>query len=136
MTTTSRCPRPTPVGTLDAMTTLNGISAAALSTAAAGIIVQILGGADYPVVPPGLLILVAAAGIVGFAPWRGAPAAAIVAGLFMIFGLFGAGQATRLIEVETVLDTLGLWIQMVAVVVALVTAVMALVRPRPSSSGA
>ena len=41
----------------------------------------------------------------------------------------------RSIEVETALDTLGLWIQMVAVVVALVTAVIALVRPRPSSSG-
>ncbi len=56
--------------------------------------------------------------------------------LFLIFGLFAADQASRLIEVDTVLDTLGLWIQMVAVVVALVTAVIALVNPRPSSSDA
>jgi hypothetical protein len=77
---------------------------------------------------------VAAAGIVWFVPWRWAPVAAILAALFLIVGLFAAGQADRLIEVETWLDTLGLWIQMVAVVVALATGVIALVKPRPSGS--
>ena len=118
------------------MMTPRALTALALLTAAVGIVVQILGGHDYPVVPPGIVILLAAAGIVWFVPWRGAPVAAILAALFLIVGLFAADQTTRLIEVETALDTLGLWIQMVAVVVALVTAVIALVRPRPSSSRA
>jgi len=124
------------IGTLDAMITPRTLTAFALLAAAVGIVIQILGGHDYPVVPPAIIILVAAAGIVWFASWRGAPVAAILAALFLIFGLFAADQASRLIEVDTVLDTLGLWIQMVAVVVALVTAVIALVNPRPSSSDA
>ena len=125
------------IGTLDAMTSPRALSVIALLIATVGIYVQIVGGnvPDYPAVPPGALVLVAGAAIVAFVPWRWAPVAAILVALFMILGLFGAGQATRLIEVETALDTLGLWIQMVAVVVALVTAVIALVRPCPSSSG-
>lgn len=129
-------PPPSPPGTLNGMTTPRGLTALALLTAAAGIVVQIIGGAEYPVVPPGILILFAAAGIVWFVPWRGAPVAAIAAALFLVIGLFAAGQAGRLIEVDTALDTLGLWIQMVAVVVALGTAVIALARPRPAASDA
>jgi hypothetical protein len=120
------------IGTLDVMFTPRSFTAFALLTAAVGIYVQLLGGADYPVVPPGALILVAAAGIVWFVPWRGAPVAAILVALFLIFGLFASDQATRLFEVETVLDTLGLWIQMVSVVVAFVTGVIALLRRRLS----
>jgi hypothetical protein len=113
------------------MTSLRKLSALGLLVAAGGIVVQILGGADYPVVPPGIILLVVASGIVWFAPWRWArwaPVAAVLAGAFLIVGLFAAGQASRLIEVDTVLDTTGLWIQMVAVVVAIVTGVQAMVR--------
>ena len=110
------------------MTSLPKLSALALLVAAGGIVVQILGGADYPVVPPGIILLVVASGIVWFAPWRWAPVAAVLAGVFLIVGLFAAGQASRLVEVDTVLDTTGLWIQMVAVVVAIVTGVQAIVR--------
>lgn len=118
------------------MTTPRTLTSVALLIAAVGIPLQIAGGADYPVVPPGLLILVAAAAIVRFVPWRGAAVAAILAALFLIFGFIAADQATRLIEVDTALDTLGLWIQMVAVVVALVAAVVMLVRPGHVSSDA
>jgi hypothetical protein len=54
----------------------------------------------------------------------------VLTGGFLIVGLFAAGQASRLVEVETVLDTTGLWIQMVAVVVAVVLGVQDMVRPR------
>ena len=132
-----RMSRAARIGTLDGMsTTPRTLSAYALLVAAVGIVVQIIGGHDYPVVPPGILILVGAAAIVWFVPWRGAPVAAILASLFLIIGLFAADQATRLIDVDTVLDTLGLWIQMVAVVVSLASAVIALVNPRPASSDA
>lgn len=105
-------------------------SAIALLVAAAGIVVQILGGADYPPVPPGLIVLVVAAGVVWFLRSRWAPIAAVLAGAFMVVGLFAAGQASRLVEVDTVLDTTGLWIQMTAVVLAIVTGALALVRTR------
>ncbi len=122
---------------MDVMTSPKALTAFALLIAAVGIYVQIAGGnvPDYPAVPPGVIILIAAAAIVWFVPWRWAPVAAILVALFMTFGLFAADQATRLIEVDTVLDTLGLWIQTVAVAVALVTAVVALARPRRSTPG-
>lgn len=107
---------------------LKGVAAIALLVAAAGIGVQIAGGADYPAVPPGAILLVIAAGIVWFGPWRWAPLAAVVAGVFLVVGLFAAGQASRLVEVDTALDTLGLWIQMVAVVVALTAGALSLRR--------
>lgn len=111
------------------MSVLAKLSALALLVAAAGIVLQVIGGADYPVVPPGIIILVVAAGIVRFGPWRWAPLAAVVAGVFLVVGLFAAGQASRLVGVDTVLDTTGLWIQMAAVVVALVAGALAIARP-------
>ena len=116
------------------MKTSRALCALALLTAAVGIVLQILGGADYPVVPPGIIILVASAAVVWFVPWRGAPLAGIAAALFLVFGLFAAGQASRLVEVETVPDTVGLWAQMIGVLVALVSAVVALLRPRVAAS--
>ncbi|MGL5827414.1 MAG: hypothetical protein ACRCYU_21790 [Nocardioides sp.] len=117
------------------MVNFKAISAASLAVAAVGIVIQILAGnvPDYPAVPPGLVILVVAAAIVGFAPWRWAPVVGIVASAFLLIGLFAAGQATRLVEVEKALDTAGLWVQIVAVVAALATGVLALVR-RPMSA--
>jgi hypothetical protein len=112
--------------------TPRALCALALLAAVVGIVLQILGGADYPVVPPGIIILVAAAAVVWFVPWRGAPVAGIVAALFLVLGLFAADQAGRLIEVDTVPDTVGLWIQMVSVLVALGAAVVAILRPRTS----
>lgn len=111
------------------MSSLRTLSAVALLIAALGIVLQILGGADYPAVPPGVIILVVAAGIARFVPWPWAPIAAVLVGLFMIIGLFAADQASRLVEVNTALDTAGLWIQSVAVVAASVTAVLAMLRP-------
>ena len=62
--------------------TLVRSTALALLMAAIGIVVQILGGADYPAVPPGIIALLIAAGVVWFGPWRWAPQAGVVAGAF------------------------------------------------------
>jgi hypothetical protein len=121
---------PSRIDTLDRMISARTLSALALLVAAAGIYVQMLGGANYPIVAPGVILLVVAAAITRFVPWRGAPVAAVAASVFLIFGLFAADQASRLVEVETALDTLGLWIQMIAVVVALLAAFPAMARPR------
>lgn len=117
------------------MTSSRAFTAVALLVAAVGVVVQVFGGTAYPVVPPGVLVLVAAAAVVWFLPLRGAPVAGILGAGFVVFGLFAADQATRLVEVESVLDTVGLGIQIFAVVVALVTAVIALVWPRRAASG-
>jgi hypothetical protein len=48
-----------------------GHQAATVSLAAAGIVIQIASGAEYPTIPPGLIILLAAAGLVALATrWR------------------------------------------------------------------
>jgi hypothetical protein len=48
-----------------------GFTVAGLVVAAAGIVIQIASGAEYPTIPPGLIILLAAAGLVALATrWR------------------------------------------------------------------
>jgi hypothetical protein len=48
------------------------LNVAGLVAAAAGIAIQIASGADYPTVPPGLILVLAAAGLVAglAATWR------------------------------------------------------------------
>ena len=54
------------------------------------------------------------------------PLFAVVAGLFLTFGLFAAGQAGRLTNPSVSLgDSIGLWVQMVAVLVAIVGGTLA-----------
>lgn len=116
---------------------LKSLSASALFLAAIGIYVQIAAGnlPGYPVVAPGVIVLLVAAALTAFLPFRWSPVAAVLAAAFMIIGLFGAGQATRLIEVRTVGDTVGLWLQMIMVVVAGALAVLAIARPsRPEAA--
>ena len=57
-----------------------------LVLAAAGIMVQYAAGVDYPTVPPGPIILLAAAALVAFGPWRWAPVVGLVAALFLTIG--------------------------------------------------
>lgn len=82
-----------------------------------------------------MIVLLVAAALTAFLPFRWSPVAAVLAAAFMIIGLFGAGQASRLIEVRTVGDTVGLWLQMIMVVVAGALAVLAIARPsRPEAA--
>ena len=45
------------------MTTVRKLAVGGLIMAAAGIVAQMIGGADYPAVPPGVLVLLAAAAL-------------------------------------------------------------------------
>lgn len=113
-------------------------TAAALVTAAVGIVVQILSGADYPAVPPGIAILLAAAAFVWFAPWRWCPAVGALAGLSQLLGLFAAGEATRLVVPDSAGDTAGLWLQLLAVTAAVLAGAAAVAtnyRPIRSTAG-
>jgi hypothetical protein len=57
-----------------------------LVVAAAGIVIQYVSGVDYPTVPPGLIILLAAAAVVAFGPWRWSPIVGLVAAVFLSIG--------------------------------------------------
>jgi hypothetical protein len=49
------------------------LNATGLVVAALGIVIQIVGGIDYPAVPAGLVMLVVAAGLVASARWSWMP---------------------------------------------------------------
>ena len=104
------------------------LTVAALLVAGAGILIQILSGAEYPAVPPGLIMLGVSALLIAVGPWRWIPAIATVVALFLIAGLFAAGRATALINPRVAGDTIGLWIQMIAVVVAFISSIRAVRR--------
>jgi hypothetical protein len=74
------------------LTTVRKLAVGGLITAAMGIVVQILGGADYPTVPPGVLLLLAAAGLFALRkPW-----ASLIGVLIAVFISIGAVVAPNM----------------------------------------
>ena len=67
------------------MTTVQKLAVGGLTVAAAGIVVQMLGGADYPAVPPGALLLLAAAALFAI-PTRWTPLVGLLIPLFLSIG--------------------------------------------------
>jgi hypothetical protein len=57
-----------------------------LVVAAGGIMIQFVSGVDYPTVPPGPIILLAAAAVVAFGPWRWSPFVGLGAAVFLSIG--------------------------------------------------
>ena len=102
-----------------------GLTAGALGAAAVGIVVQIASGAPYPPVPPGLIILLVAAALVWFAPWRWMPLLGVLAAGSQVFGLFAAGQSGRLFTFAPVGDSIGLWIQLLGLCAAVIAGIAA-----------
>lgn len=103
------------------------LTSIALVAAGAGIVTQILSGIDFPTVPPGLFILLVPAALIWFVPWRWMPLFGTFAGLSQWIGLFAAGQAPRLVTMDPIGGTLGLWLQLLAVIVATVAGIAAVV---------
>src|SRR6266571_2468422 len=88
------------------------LTVAGLVVSAAGVVIQIVSGADYPIVPPALFILLIPAGLIAFGRWRWTPVTAVLAGLFLSFGLFASGESRRLLEPGRLGDSVGLWVRM------------------------
>lgn len=103
------------------------LSVAGLVVAAAGIVIQIASGADYPTIPPGLLILLAAAGLVALATrWRWTMIVGVIVSLFLLVGGALAPQAREQLGDPTQVGVfIGTVIQLLALVVALVASVAA-----------
>ena len=101
------------------------LTVAALLVAAAGFVIQIVSGVVVPTVPPGLVILLVAAALIAFAPWRWMPVVGVVVGLFLLVGFFASGAVVSLLEPSQLGVFLGAWIQVLAVTVAVVTGIVA-----------
>jgi len=101
---------------------------AGLVTAAIGVAIQIISGVPYPKVPPVCFILLIPAGLLVLGRWRWIPIIVILAGLFLIMGLFSSGASVRLFRPGQFGGCIGLWIQMLSVVVATVAAIVATIQ--------
>jgi hypothetical protein len=107
------------------------IAVAGLLVSAAGVVIQIASGHAYPTIPPVFFILLIPAALIAFGPWRWTPVSAVLAGLFLTFGLFASGESARLFDRSQVGlsgASVGLWVQMLAVIVAAIAAIVATIQ--------
>ena len=104
------------------------LTVAALLVAAAGFVIQIVSGVDVPTVPPGLVILLVAAGLVAFLPWRWIPVVGAAVGLFLLVGFFASGAVSSLLDPSRLGVFVGAWIQFLAVIAVVVTGIVATVQ--------
>lgn len=106
--------------------TARRVAGTGLLIAAVGIPIQIAGGADYPTVPPGLLISLAAAALM-FTPWRWALFVASVVPVFLgIGGTVAPGFRHQLSDPGEVVTFAGSVMQVIGLVIALVFCVAAI----------
>jgi hypothetical protein len=96
-----------------------------LVVAAAGIAILDVSGIAFPTVPPGLVILLAAAALVGWAPWRWVPAAGAFVGLFLTVGFVASGSVSYLVDAGRPGVLAGAWVELLGVLTALVAGVVA-----------
>lgn len=109
------------------MSAAGKLNVAGLVVAAAGIVIQIASGADYPTVPRGLIIFLAAAALVALATrWGWTSVVGVIAPAFLLVGAAIApktrdhpGDPSRM---GVLVGTVG---QLLALVVALIAGVVA-----------
>jgi hypothetical protein len=104
------------------------LTVAALLVAAFGFAIQIFSGIEVPTIPPGLVILLVAAGLVAFLPWRWVPVVSALAGLFLFVGFFASGAVIVLLDPGRIGVLVGAWIQFLALIVAAVAGIIATTR--------
>jgi hypothetical protein len=106
----------------------NKLTVAALLVAAAGFVIQIVSGIDVPTVPPGLLILLVAAGLIALLPWRWMPVVGAAVGLFLLIGFFPSGAVGSLLKPSQLGIFIGAWVQFLAVIVAAFAGIVATIQ--------
>jgi hypothetical protein len=106
----------------------SNLTVAALLVAAAGFVIQIVSGVDVPTVPPGLVIMLVAAGLVAFLRWRWIPVVGAAVGLFLLVGFFASGAVGSLLDPSRLGVFVGAWVQFLAVIVAVVAGIVAAVQ--------
>ena len=104
------------------------LTVAALLVAAAGFVIQIVSGVAVPTIPPGLVIMLVAAGLVAFLPWRWTPVVGTAVGLFLFVGFFASGVADNLLDLSRLGVFTRAWIQFLAVIAAALAGIAATVQ--------
>jgi hypothetical protein len=102
------------------MSTVRKAAVGGLVLAAAGIFVQMAGGADYPVVPPGAIVLVAGAVLIAIRT-RWTPLIGVMIAIFISFGaVVTPNMGDQLSEPSEATVFIGTAIQLVGLVAGLV----------------
>ncbi|MCT2585423.1 hypothetical protein [Actinophytocola gossypii] len=99
---------------------------AGLLVGAVGLVLQKLGGITMPVVPPGLIILVVAAGLMLNPKWRWATIVAVLAGLAELGGFFGSNAASWLTRSDEIVAMGGSWVRLIGITTATVAGALAI----------
>lgn len=113
--------------------TVRGGTVVGLLTGAVGLLVLRVAGQPMPAVPPGLVLLVAAAALVAFTRTRWAPLVGGLVGLAEIAGFVFSGAVAGLVEGAPAIVA-GSWIRGVGITVAALGGIIATLRPAPRSS--
>ncbi|MGH9270139.1 MAG: hypothetical protein ACRDZ2_02580 [Ilumatobacteraceae bacterium] len=111
------------------------LNAAGLVVAAVGIVIQIVGGIDFPAVPPGLVIVVVAAGLVAYTRWGWVSYVGVVVPVFL---LVGGTLAISNEDEPNRTDVVGLGgtvVQAIGLVVALIAGLQVLRQMRSRRAG-
>jgi hypothetical protein len=97
------------------------LTVAALLAAAIGFVIQMISGVtDTPTIPPGLVAMLVAAGLVSFARAYWIPLAGPVIGLLSLVVFVAIGAADRLLRPGATVAFAGAWLMVVALTVAIV----------------
>ena len=101
----------------------------ALLIAAVGFVTQMVAGVtDTPTIPPGLVVILVAAGLVAFVPGRWMPLAGVVAGLFNLVASVVVDAVDRLIDPSPATGFIGAWLMYIGLIAACVVGTIATVR--------
>jgi hypothetical protein len=93
-------------------------------------VIQILTGvAEYPMIPPGAVILLAAALLVSLLPWRWAPGVGVALAILILVGAFVTpGTGNRLSEPGEIDPFIGTSVQMLGLLTAVVAGIVVTVQ--------
>jgi hypothetical protein len=130
-------PAPTPPTSADGLarfadppaTTTSRLTVVALLIAAVGFMAQMVAGVtDTPTIPPGLVVILGAAGLVAFVPGRYMPLAGVVAGLFNLVASVLVDAVDRLVDPSPATGFIGAWVMHIGLIAACIAGTIATVR--------
>lgn len=110
-------------------TVMKRTTVGSLLLAAAAIIVHILAGADYPAVPPGVIVFLAVAGLVMWRPRRWSAGVALAVGLFIGVGGIVAPNTSDNLGSSSGLLVAATIVQLATLVGVIVASALALLFP-------
>jgi hypothetical protein len=105
------------------------LTVVALLIAAVGFVTQMVAGVtDTPTIPPGLVVILIAAGLVAFVPGRWMPLAGVAAGLFNLVASLVVDAVDRLLDPSPASGFIGAWLMHIGLIAACIFGTIATVR--------